>query len=146
MDFFTRIPPLYTVDGKRAIFEPNTTHSSDGFYSSDTYADNLINYLRDREEAQKEKPFFAYLPFSAPHWPLQCSQADRDAYQGVYDEGPDALRHARLCRLKSMDLVDENVVAAEVRAPESREWEEMTAEEKRLSARAMETYAGMVTA
>lgn len=125
--------------------QANTEHASDGFYSTDTYTNNLLDYLHDWETEGRTKPFFAYLPYSAPHWPLQCSKEDRDAYKGVYDDGPDALRLRRLARMKELGLVEDDVVPAEVLAPEVEEWSRMTVEEKSLSARAMETYAGMVT-
>ena len=56
----------------------NTTGDSEGFYSTDYYTDRLIQYFQDRSEAEKEKPFFAFLPYTAPHWPLQCPKALRD--------------------------------------------------------------------
>lgn len=62
--------------------QANTSNEyKDGFFSSEFYADNLIKYFTERTDAEKEKPFFAYLPFSAPHWPLQCSKADRLQYK-----------------------------------------------------------------
>ena len=61
--------------------DPNTTNEYEGFFSSNYYADNLIHYFDERTGEDKVKPFFAYLPFSAPHWPLQCSKADRDKYK-----------------------------------------------------------------
>jgi arylsulfatase len=51
----------------------------------------------------------------------------------------------RLERLKALGIYDDAVVPAEVIAPEATEWDDMSSEEKRLSARSMETYAGMVT-
>ena len=147
ISFFERIPPLYTRDGVKEEFEANTTHSSHGFYSSDTYADNLIDYLRGWKDGQiSSKPFFAYLPFAAPHWPLQCSREDRDRYKGMYDDGPGALRERRLASLKKMGIHKEDVAAYDVIAPDHNEWDDMTPEERSLSARAMETFAGMVTA
>jgi arylsulfatase len=44
----------------------------EGFYSSDKYAGKMIEYLSQRTEEEKAKPFFGYLAFSAPHWPLQA--------------------------------------------------------------------------
>ena len=138
--FFERIPPLYTRDGAKVEFEPNANHS--GFYSTDVYADNMIDYL---EERPKDKPFFAYLPFSAPHWPLQCSPEDRDAYKGVYDQGPDVLREQRLANLRRLGIVG-NVTPSPVIASEVSEWSHMSDDERLLSARSMEVYSGMVTA
>lgn len=104
-----------------------------------------MNWLEERTPEDREKPFFAYLPFSAPHWPLQCSQADRDRYEGVYDDGPEALRLRRLERMKKLGLIPEDVVPHEVVAgPMSMEWEEMTPYERKCSARSMQCFAGMV--
>lgn len=149
LTFFERIPPLYSRDGLKEQFDANTANDpAQGFYSSDTYADNLIDYLRDWHNSSSEpSPFFAYLPFAAPHWPLQCSKEDRDRYKGVYDGGPGELREKRLERLTDIGIHPKGVEAYPVVAPEAyAEWDEMTQEEKSLSCRAMETYSGMVTA
>ncbi|KAJ6625837.1 aryl-sulfate sulfohydrolase [Mycena sp. CBHHK59/15] len=80
----------------------------------------------------------------SPHWPLQVAKEYRDKYKGVYDAGPEALRQRRLAKLKEMGLISADTVAHDVVAPASSEWSAMTDEEQALSARAMETYAGMV--
>ncbi len=51
-----------------------------GFYSSDYFTTRLLDFLQD-DEARQGRPFFAYLPFSAPHWPLQAPQEDIDRYK-----------------------------------------------------------------
>lgn len=135
--FFARIPPLYSEDGRRATIESHSLHELNDFYSSDDYATRMINYLDDRTDEQKSKAFFAFLPFAAPHWPLQCSKEDRDWYTGMYDDGPDALRARRLARLKELGLVDPEVDAHEVVAGPTAEWEDLTDYERRCSARAM---------
>ncbi|OJD35070.1 arylsulfatase [Diplodia corticola] len=137
------------------------------FYSSDHYATKLIEYLsppsyppttegeeEEEEEAaesqppqpQQQQPFFAYLPFSAPHWPLQAPAASMAKYRGRYDDGPAALRLRRLARLRETGLIGADVVAHDVvTAPgEPAAWEAMSAEARAKSARAMEAYAGMV--
>jgi arylsulfatase A-like enzyme len=156
--FFERIPPLYAQDGQkidlyalsthstwlyaaRVIRKANRTNDPNGFFSSNFYASNLIEYLSDRPA---DKPFFAFLPFSAPHWPLQVDKSYRDKYRGVYDAGPEVLRQQRLTRLRELGLIPKDVVPHEVVAPEETEWSRLTDEERKLSARAMETYAGMV--
>ena len=105
----------------------------------------MIHYLEDRSPEDTKKPFFAYLPFAAPHWPLQCSKEDRDRYKGVYDDGPDALRLKRLARLEELGLVPKGVEPHEVVVePMHKEWKAMTDYERKCSARAMECFAGMV--
>jgi arylsulfatase len=61
---------------------PNKTEN--GFYSSDAYADKFIEYL-DSPARGKDQPFFGYLAFPAPHWPLQCPKQVRDKYKGMYE-------------------------------------------------------------
>lgn len=112
----------------------------EGFYSSDYFADRLIEFL---DEAHDERPFFAYLPFSAPHFPLQAPDENLAHYRGRYDAGPEALRQERLARLKQLGLVPEDVIAHPVVAS-NKPWDKLSNEEKKLSARAMEAYAAMV--
>jgi arylsulfatase A-like enzyme len=119
------------------------------FYSSHAFASKLIRYLDERNEEQKEKPFFAYLPFSAPHWPLQAPEKDCLDYRGVYDEGPDVLRQKRIARLKELGLVPNHAKPHDVITPPvnrllSREWSVLSDSERQFSARTMETYAAMV--
>jgi arylsulfatase len=113
------------------------------FYSSDYFTDKLLDYFRERAH-DDDRPFFAYLPYQAPHWPLQAPRESIAKYRGRYDAGPDALRDARLKALKDFGLCRPDVIPHPVVADGAREWTEMTAEERALSARAMEVYAGMV--
>lgn len=74
--FETATRALHVEDGQVAQLPKD-------FYSSDAYASKLIQYLSEREGEDKEKPFFAYLPFSAPHWPLQAPKEVADKYKGM---------------------------------------------------------------
>ncbi|WP_043311169.1 arylsulfatase [Pseudomonas sp. ML96] len=127
-------PALYIEDDQFVDQLP------EGFYSSDAFGDKLIQYLKERDQS---RPFFAYLPFSAPHWPLQAPQEVVAKYQGRYDAGPEALRQERLQRLKQLGLVAEDVQAHPVIAL-TQEWDKLTPEKRAISARTMEVYAAMV--
>ncbi|KAI1366861.1 alkaline-phosphatase-like protein [Xylaria arbuscula] len=118
----------------------------DGWYSSDGYGDKMLSYLKDWKEKGDDRPFFGYLPFTAPHWPLQAPQEYIKKYRGVYDEGPEALRQKRLQRLKDLGMVAQDVEPHPVVADEVKEWEELTDVERANSCRAMECFAGMVEA
>lgn len=128
---------LYTEDGKPLEALP------ENFYSSDTFTDKLIGYLDDLEATGDERPFFGYLAFTAPHWPLQAPPEITAKYRGLYDEGPDALRQKRLARLKALGLIAEDVEAHPV-TTSAKPWDELTDDERQWSARAMEIYAAMV--
>lgn len=112
-----------------------------GFYSSDTYATKLIEQLG---RADRAKPFFAYLTFTAPHWPLQAPDEDVARYRGRYDEEFEVLRARRLARLKALGLVAANVTPHDLVLPPGRHWADLSAPERKEQARLMEIYAAMV--
>ena len=127
--------------------EPNVSDSyQDGFYSTEYYTSNLLRYFTDHKAdlSRKDQPFFAYLPFAAPHWPLQCSAEDRDAFRGFYDDGPDALRLKRLAALERLGIIPSGVIPHEVIGNGMKEWKDMDAGERKVASKAMEVYAGMV--
>ncbi|CAK7199022.1 hypothetical protein SEUCBS139899_001690 [Sporothrix eucalyptigena] len=140
--------PIHVAEGKKVDILANKTEDPEGFYSTDYYTSQLLRFLKERTAEEKEKPFFAYLPYTAPHWPLQCSRAQRDKYRGCYDDGPYALREKRLQRLVELGIVDAGVLPHKVETTTvgAGEWDALTAEEKKLSSGAMEAYAGMVDA
>lgn len=111
------------------------------FYSSDAFAARLIDFLAERPG--KGQPFFAYLAFTAPHWPLQAPADDIARYKGRYDEGFDILRERRLARQRELGVLSADVVP---HTPRNRDgsWDSLTADQQRLAARNMEIYAAMV--
>lgn len=114
------------------------------FYSSDYFATRLIDFLGERPAAGTgEHPFFAYLAFTAPHWPLQAPPGDVARYRGQYDEGFDVLRERRLARQRELGILAADVAA---HTPRNRDgsWDSLTAQQQRVAARNMEIYAAMV--
>lgn len=137
------IPGLLKVT--RGLYAENdeyVTSLPEDFYSSDYFTDRLLDYLQD-DDSRQTRPFFAYLPFSAPHWPLQAHPEDIQKYQGVYDAGPEVLRQKRLAQVKKLGLVSSNATIHPVLA-QTKFWENLTEAEKQFSARTMEVYAAMV--
>lgn len=114
------------------------------WYSSNGYGDRMLQYLKQWKERGDDRPFFAYYPFSAPHWPLQAPKEYIDHYRGVYDDGPEALRQKRLASLAKLGMIDKDTKPHPVVADEVTGWEEMTEQERKMSCKAMEAYAGMV--
>ncbi|MGY5328684.1 arylsulfatase [Pseudomonas protegens] len=110
------------------------------FYSSDAFGDKLLQYLKERDQS---RPFFAYLPFSAPHWPLQAPEEIVAKYRGRYDAGPEVLRRERLEKLQALGLVDPQVEPHPL-INLNAEWNALSEEQRQVSARAMEVYAAMV--
>lgn len=112
----------------------------DDFYSTDYMGDKMISYI---EAGDPEQPFFAYLGYTAPHWPLQAPPESIAEYAGRYDEGWDALREARMSGAREAGVVapEAEAVAFE---PGMSAWLDASAEEQRVAARKMEVYAAMI--
>ena len=111
------------------------------FYSSDYYTDKMLEFLRTQEN--DDKPFFAYLSFTAPHWPIQAPEADVAKQKGRYNDGYDVLRQKRFEAWKSRGFS-----RADLKPPlltkDHRAWTDLTPDEQAKSARTMEVYAAMV--
>lgn len=131
---FSTVDAVYREDGELVTALPGD------YYSSDYFATRLIGYLEDRP---RDRPFFAYLPFSAPHWPLHAPKEDIARYHGRYAAGPEALREERLAAMRRIGLCGEAAVPHPL--ADGRSWREMSKAERAWSARTMEVYAAMVT-
>lgn len=124
----------YTLNGQQVTSLPAN------FYSSDYFADQLVSQLQAGKSSTK--PFFAYLAFSAPHWPLQAPAKVIAKYKGRYDAGYDALREQRLKRQVALGLLDRKVAAHN--ADLAPIWNGLSAADKANQAKRMEVYAAMV--
>ncbi|MBO9724683.1 MAG: arylsulfatase [Novosphingobium sp.] len=137
---------LGTGPGKGATYTRDgqvLTALDKDFYSSDAYATNLIAELKQSRSESPDKPFFAYLAFTAPHWPLQAPDEDVARQAGKYDVGFDEIRRRRLARQEQLGILPKDTVAHSVRAPRGG-WDALSASDKREAARDMEIYAAMV--
>ncbi len=111
------------------------------FYSTKYYTDRMLQFI---EQSQgDDRPFFAYLSYTAPHDPLHAPEEYIDKYRGRFDQGWDVLREERLRALKDLGIVPEDAVAFP-RLESVTAWEEMSEEERQLAARDMEVYAAMI--
>ena len=126
--------PYYREDGRL------TTVPTD-FYSSNFYADKLVSYLQTSQG--DGKPFFAYLAFTAPHWPLQAPAEVIAKYAHRYDGGYEVLREERLARQKSLGILPKDFEPAAARKLWPA-WSSLTEAQRRQEARRMEIYAAMV--
>lgn len=133
-----------TVDHDTSWYRENgdRVELPDDFFSSEFYTDKIISYIdSDREDG---KPFFAYLAYTAPHWPLQAPADYINKYKGKYDAGYQDLTEKRLSALKSLGITKADTMAPELVYPESENWENLSDEQKKVEAREMEIYAAMV--
>lgn len=124
----------YTRNGK--LVEPPLD-----FYSSKNYTDSMIDFIGKHKADQK--PFFAYLSYTAAHDPLHAPKDYIEKYKGKFDMGWDSLWFQRLNNLKTLGMVpkDMNKFAKNPAIPN---WENLSPQLKQEFAKDMEVYAAMI--
>jgi arylsulfatase A-like enzyme len=152
-----------------------------GEYTTDFWTQKMIRQIN--ADHGDGKPFFAFVSYVAPHWPLQVDPKWSDKYKGKYDQGYDSIRAARIVRMKDRGIIPQNMTpfpgisetttqfsgttnnntaaAKYVTALKSPalgypdyidygkgtvnlQWNSLSDTEKKVQARYMEVYAGMV--
>lgn len=114
--------------------------SDSTFYATDLYTDEALRQLDDHDP---ERPFFLYLSYTAPHWPLHALPEDIQKYENTYQVGWEAIRQQRYERLQSLGLISEQTQLSE-KNPAERNWDNLSELEKQQEARLMAVYAAMV--
>lgn len=89
-------PASHTLDGQEL---PKVKPDS-GFYTTTAIVDHAIDFLKEHSEKHHDQPFFAYLAFQVPHFPLQAPASDIDRYKDRYKNGWDATRSTRWQHIK----------------------------------------------
>ena len=128
--------PAFAIDDR--VIQPYTPEDKN-FYTTDAFTDHALSYLD--EYGRDESPFFLYVGYTAPHYPLHAWQEDIAKYRGSYKAGWDRLRQQRLERMIDMGLIEERW-ALSSRDPDSLPWEEI--EQKDDWDLKMAVYAAMV--
>lgn len=102
----------------------------ENFYITDAFSGNAVGFIG--ECARRESPFFLYVAYTAPHWPLHALPEDIAKYKGKYISGWDALREKRHRRMIEMGIVDArwDITPRDPRAPawsdaKNKEWQDM---------------------
>ena len=122
------------------------------FYGTDGLGDHALHFL-DQARRTPEKPWFLYLAFNAPHFPLHAPPETIARYAGRYTGGWDVLRQERLERMKQLGIVPPEtsltprspyVDWGESTGVVNPAWESLPADRRADLARRMAIYAAMV--
>ena len=150
---------VYLDDEQQPAIERGT-----GFYSTVAKADYAIEFLQDHAAETSDQPFFLYLAFFAPHFPLHALPEDIAKYRDTYLKGWDVVRKERWSRLTSMGMVDsglatlrkdifppwnlsEEELVNEIHPGEvayALPWDSLTEEQQRFQATKMAIHAAMI--
>jgi arylsulfatase len=100
-----------------------------------------ISWVRFQKALSPDKPFFIYYAPGATHAPHQVPKKWIEKYKGKFDQGWDKMREWTLERQKKLGLVPQNTKLAP-KPKDIKDWDKLSADEKKLFARQMEVYAG----
>jgi arylsulfatase len=78
---------------------------TDDFYATTAIGDHAVKCLADHARDHAGKPFFHYVPFTAPHFPLQAPPGLIAKYRDRYRAGWNTVQQARAARLKKLGIV-----------------------------------------
>jgi len=161
----------YSLDDHDRHFGPRSHTEDDvalpavtngNYYSSTAIADHAIKFLKQHTEKFPKQPFFQYLAFTAPHFPLQAPPEDIARYRDRYLAGWDVMREARWERMHAMGIggnglsVVEREVGPPYAFPEAiaklgpdelnrpLPWQDLSPAQRRFQADKMAVHAAMV--
>ncbi|SEE97538.1 arylsulfatase [Ruania alba] len=112
-----------------------------GFYYTTELGRQAAEFVHEHSANHADRPFFLYLPFTAPHWPLHAPEDVVATYRSVYDDGWDEARQRRYDRLIELGLIDGSWPLSE-RDDGVVAWDEVA--DREWQARRMEVYAAQV--
>jgi arylsulfatase A-like enzyme len=152
------------IDGFRDFWDPKfylrlpagrpaRTYPAGEFYATDAFTDHALDFLADARKTP-DKPFFLYLAYTAPHFPLHARPADVAKYKDAYPKGWDKVREERYARQAKVGLIDAKWPLPPrspfetrndfYRTGENPPWEGLPADRRADLARRMAVYAAMV--
>jgi len=129
----------FAPKGKRGLTDGETpVEPGEDFYLTDALTDNAIRFVKG---AQQQKPYFLYLAYTSPHWPLQALKADIDKYRGKYMQGWSPVRSQRLQKMKQIGLLKEAVELSPQAGPD---WSLLTNSQRTEMDLRMSIYAAQI--
>ena len=114
------------------------------FYLTTAVTDSTVAYLDQHFTINKDRPFFFYVAYYAPHRPLHALQQDVDKYRGKYMDGWDKLREHKMNVLYERGIASSTNWSLSERDPWIKPWEDLSDEEKRIWDARMAVYAAQI--
>ncbi|QEH41789.1 arylsulfatase [Chitinophaga sp. XS-30] len=113
------------------------------FYLTDAIADTAVKYINMHAKRKKSEPFFMYVAFNAPHWPLHAKPEDIKKYEDRYLAGWEEIRAQRYAKQLKLGLFDPSVKLS-LKDNKIPDWNSLSAADKKLWAKRMAIYAAQI--
>lgn len=150
-------PKNHTLDDKPL---PAIEEGSD-YYSSTAIAQYAIDQLMEHQKSFPDKPFFSFIAFTAPHFPLHAPQPIIDRYRSKYQDGWESVRARRWESMKPFGIATqpssvERSLGPPYAFPDAmkklgegelnhpKPWDELSDEQKRFQIDKMAVHAAMI--
>ena len=132
-------------DNKQITVDTDTEYPARDFYYTDAISDHASRFVRDHAKNRgpdSDNPFFMYVAYTAPHWPLHAREENIAKYRKLYQNtGWDLLREQRYRQQIKLGLVDPNWKLSP-RDAKTSAW--INAEDKEWEAERMAVYAAQI--
>ena len=113
------------------------------FHCTDAFTDWGMNWLEEAKDSGK--PWFLYVAYNAPHWPLHAHPEDIAKFKGVYDVGYGEIRMARYRRQIGTGLLDcHTALLSEAEGGSDEAWQELSDEVRKKESLRMTIHAAMI--
>lgn len=141
--YFEPYGPRVMYDGNTPDPAPKST-TDRPFYTTDAFADHARRFIDEHKSGDaKDKPFFLYLAFTAPHWPHHAHDQELEKYRGKYAMGWDKLRDQRFANQKKSGLIPASWKMSP-RDSEVPAWDSLDETQRKECADRMSAYAAMI--
>lgn len=162
----------YALEDQNRFFDPRKhteddkplppVKLEDGYYATTAITDHALKYLREHATQHSSAPFFLYLAYISPHFPLHAPAEDIERYKNKYLEGWEVMRQRRYEKMQALGLVNCPLSKPEpdIKAPSggpdtlsklgpaetlhAGPWDDLTTEQKEFQAMKMAIHAAMV--
>jgi len=141
--YFHPTDPYRPQQKLRLVQDHSPIEPEAGWYATDAYTDHAIDYISSAS-SNPEKPFFLYLAYTSPHWPLHALQTDIAKYRGSYKKiGWDSLRQQRLRKMTHLGILP-SATKLSPRDLSLPAWDRLSEQEKDKWDMEMSVYAAMI--
>lgn len=131
-----------TVVRHMALNDKPYTPPKKGFYMTDAITEDAVHVLEDHSKS--DTPFFLYVAYTAPHWPLQAYPKDIAPYRNTYQVGWDSIREQRYRKQLRLGIIDSSTLLSPP-GEGIHPWESLTPARQQEMAAKMAVYAGQIS-
>lgn len=143
--YYTIVPRTEIYLGEELVLPVTETpvnhlKPEEEWYTTDVFTDYALHFI-DEVRKQDEKPFFLYLAYNAPHFPLHGKPEDTAKYRGKYKEGWQRFREQRHRKLRELGIIEEEWALSPL---EVEAWDSLTETQRDDLDFKMALFAGII--